>query len=572
LDFTRDNIYKIFNDFSEHNPVGQILSRITIGMSFFSAISVILETIPKIANMWITLLFACEIMITIFFTLEFFGRMWSCVEDPRYNNAKYGIIRYFFTDRAIIDFLSFLPLIIAAIFSLHWYGLSIVVLFRLCRFLKIGRYSDSFDLIRRVFVSKKEPLVMTMLIGLIMLLFASILLYIAENEAQPEKFPNLFTSMYWAGITLASVGYGDIYPITPLGRLITGGLTFIGIGLFILPTGILASGFIDELQKKQITMKKGANGSPQPSINTNLVDEKGEHSVTNQNNKKIMKNESLGEDLTKNSNFHKPSRIFGTQEKKRSVQRKLFHLLESKEPTDKDARIIALFLFILIILNILAIMLETNEPLYRPHASLFIGFEFFSVVIFTVEYVIRIWICPVHDVQRFREPKYGRISFMLSPMAIIDLLSILPFYLPFLLPIDLRFLRIFRLARIFRVFKMGHYSTALESIVDIFKKKWNELAIASYMVLVVMLFAGTLIYFFESPVQPDKFGSVGDGIWWAIITLSTVGYGDAVPMTTPGRILSVVTAFTGVMLFSLPAGILGAAFVEFTQNQRKKKE
>lgn len=87
-----------------------------------------------------------------------------------------------------------------------------------------------------------------------------------------------------------------------------------------------------------------------------------------------------------------------------------------------------------------------------------------------------------------------------------------------------------------------------------------------------MLFAGTLIYFFESPVQPDKFGSVGDGIWWAIITLSTVGYGDAVPMTTPGRILSVVTAFTGVMLFSLPAGILGAAFVEFTQNQRKKKE
>mgnify|MGYP000912435503 CR=1 FL=1 len=252
----RDVLFKHFSDYSENNSVGLLLGRISIGVAIFSTMAVIIETLPNLPAPWMGFFLITEILITIFCFLEFCGRLWCCIEDQQYKDPKTGRIRYFFTDRSLIDFFSFLPIFLSLIFSLPWSGISIVVLFRLCRFLKIGRYSNYFDLIRQVIISKKEPLVMTAFIGAIMLIFASILLYIAENEAQPEKFPNLFTSMYWAGITLASVGYGDIYPITPLGRLITGSLTFIGIGLFVLPTGILASGFVEELQKKQQVKKK----------------------------------------------------------------------------------------------------------------------------------------------------------------------------------------------------------------------------------------------------------------------------------------------------------------------------
>lgn len=156
-------------------------------------------------------------------------------------------------------------------------------------------------------------------------------------------------------------------------------------------------------------------------------------------------------------------------------------------------------------------------------------------------------------------------------MAIIDLLAILPFYLPMLLPIDLRVLRMLRIIRLFRVFKIGRYTNALSSIVKVFKNKQHELLSSVFVVLLLMIVASVLMYSIENNAQPEVFKNAFDALWWALATLTTVGYGDIYPITVLGKILSSIIAILGIGLVAVPTGIISAGFMESIQSEEKEK-
>jgi len=250
------------------------------------------------------------------------------------------------------------------------------------------------------------------------------------------------------------------------------------------------------------------------------------------------------------------------------AQAKVYFLLESPANHNLARRIVIYFIMAMILSNVLAIILETKHELFIAYAPYFIAFDVFSAVVFTIEYLLRLWCCVRNP--RYSAPVKGRIRYALSPLALIDLLAITPFYLPLIIPTELRMLRMIRLLRVFRVLKLGRYSSAFETFIDVIKAKKEELSIALIMTVIILILASSALYLTEHEVQPEKFASIPDAMWWAVITLATVGYGDVYPITPLGKFISAIVALSAIGLFALPAGILATGFAE-TLNQRHAK-
>jgi voltage-gated potassium channel len=188
------------------------------------------------------------------------------------------------------------------------------------------------------------------------------------------------------------------------------------------------------------------------------------------------------------------------------------------------------------------------------------------VIVFTVEYLLRLWSCTADE--RFRHPVFGRLSWALTPMALIDLLVILPFWLP-LVTGDLRFLRVLRLLRLLRIAKLGRYSRALQTIRAVVLERKAELATSLTFLLMLLLVASCLMYYVEHEAQPEKFPSIPAAAWWAIATLTTVGYGDVTPVTGAGKLIAGIVTILGICMLALPTAILGAGFLEHTSREAK---
>ena len=252
-----------------------------------------------------------------------------------------------------------------------------------------------------------------------------------------------------------------------------------------------------------------------------------------------------------------------------SIKRRIYEVIEVAREEDIPSRIFDLSIIILIILNIIAVILGTVRNFYITHQVLLRNFEIISVSVFTIEYLLRLWTATYKE--GFEHPFFGRIEYIFTPMAIIDLLAILPFYLPMLIPMDLRFLRILRLFRIFRLFKMTRYSKAMQTLGNVIKEKKEELLVTVFIVFILLLTASSLMYYVEVDAQPDKFSSILDAMWWGVATLTTVGYGDVYPITPLGKFLGAVISLLGIGLFALPTGILASGFGEEIRKNREKK-
>ena len=226
-----------------------------------------------------------------------------------------------------------------------------------------------------------------------------------------------------------------------------------------------------------------------------------------------------------------------------------------------------IFLITLIILNVVAIVIGSVPVIQEKYASEFKAFEVFSVIIFTIEYVLRLWTVTVEE--RYRHPVKGRIAYAFTPMALIDLFAVLPFYLP-MVGLDLRLLRILRIFRLFRLFKLARYMSAMHMIHNVLRNKREELAISLIFTLFMLLITSTMMYYVENGPQPDKFVSIPQTMWWGIATLTTVGYGDVYPITPLGKLLGGAIALIGVGVFALPAGILASGFSEEIAHRRWK--
>ncbi len=217
----------------------------------------------------------------------------------------------------------------------------------------------------------------------------------------------------------------------------------------------------------------------------------------------------------------------------------------------------------------MAIILETVQSLDQAYGAWFDAFEAVSVAVFTVEYLARLWAIP--EDPGFQGEVRGRLRWMGTPLALIDLLAILPFYLPVAVALDLRFLRLLRLFRIFRVLKLARYSKAMQSMGRVFRAKRQQLVMTLFTVGVLLILSSSLMYLVEHEAQPEAFSSIPRTLWWAVITLTTVGYGDVVPITPLGRVLGAFIALLGVGMIALPAGILGSGFVEELQREQDEE-
>jgi voltage-gated potassium channel len=212
----------------------------------------------------------------------------------------------------------------------------------------------------------------------------------------------------------------------------------------------------------------------------------------------------------------------------------------------------------LIAANVAAVVLATVDPLYLAYRPFFRAFELLSVAVFSLEYVGRVWSC-VEDPE-FERPVVGRLRFAVQPYLVVDLLAILPFFMTNVL--DLRFLRVLRLLRFARLFKFARYSESMRTFGRVAREKRSDLVVSLFATGILLTIASSLMYFAEHGAQPDAFSSIPASLWWGVVTLTTVGYGDVTPVTPLGRLLGGAIALLGVGLVALPASILASGFVE----------
>lgn len=251
-----------------------------------------------------------------------------------------------------------------------------------------------------------------------------------------------------------------------------------------------------------------------------------------------------------------------------SVQLRVLDIIEPAFSGDWVSRLVDLLISALIVITIAAVTLESMPYYAQKYGAWFYWIEWVTVIVFSVEYVARVWAAPAHlpPTRTWREAWAQRWRYILSFNGLVDLISVVPFYLYLLVPhLDLRALRALRLLRIL---KLSNYNTALDDLFAAMYEERRAFLGAVYLICVTMFVSGSLIYFAESDLQPEAFGSIPDAIYWAVITLTTVGYGDVSPITPLGKMIAMMTAFMGVCAVAMLTGILANAFT--SQLSRRK--
>ncbi|HAS18563.1 MAG TPA: hypothetical protein DCR42_01030 [Flavobacteriaceae bacterium] len=223
-----------------------------------------------------------------------------------------------------------------------------------------------------------------------------------------------------------------------------------------------------------------------------------------------------------------------------------------------------IFIYALIIANIVAMVLESHQSIEKQFSRGFHYFELVSILIFSLEYLYRI-------LTSFKEEKWkGVKKYMFSFFGLIDLISILPFYLKQFVLLDGRFFRILRLFRLSRVFKLGRDSKSLKLFIKALTSVKNELKFTLFLSILTILFSASAIYFLENEAQPEVFSSITASLWWATVSLATVGYGDIVPITVWGKVFASIISLVGIGVVAIPTGIISASFVEEIHSSRKR--
>ena len=252
------------------------------------------------------------------------------------------------------------------------------------------------------------------------------------------------------------------------------------------------------------------------------------------------------------------------------LKRRIHEILSVGHNEDWISRSVDLFLMVLIICSVSALVVSTEKNIYDAAPAFFIWFEGIAFSIFAVEYAVRLWSCTSEP--RYRHPVTGRLRYMFNPLMLADMLAVLSFFMILLVPPDtglnLGVLRALRLVS--RMALLARYSPGLQALTVAITSRRNELLAVVSVVGALLVLASSLMFYVENSAQPEKFSSIPSTMWWGIITVTTVGYGDVSPVTPLGRLLAGVIALLGIGIFALPAGILGSSFMEQVNRRRAR--
>ncbi len=249
------------------------------------------------------------------------------------------------------------------------------------------------------------------------------------------------------------------------------------------------------------------------------------------------------------------------------IKQRIYEIVETPREDDRASIFFDVFIVSMIFLSIAGLVLGSVQSFLEDHFMVILGIELITGVVFTIEYVLRIWACTA-------DPEYaraitGRIRYALGLFQIIDLVALLPYYLSLFFPFNVEFLRVLRLLRLI---KLGKYSKSFSLMVKVVDRDKQSLLSALSVLIIILVIASSLMFYAEHDAQPEVYSSIPAAMWWGLITLATVGYGDMVPVTPLGKILGGVMALIGIGVFALPAGIIASGFTAVLKEEEEKKK
>jgi len=255
--------------------------------------------------------------------------------------------------------------------------------------------------------------------------------------------------------------------------------------------------------------------------------------------------------------------------KLKEIKKKTFDIIENSGDGNTASRIFDISLVTLIIVNLVLVIADTFE-LPGPFPAVFEVVELLTMIVFTIEYALRIWTADM--LYPGWSKTKARLRYMVTFIALIDLFAILPFYIPLIITIDLRVLMTLRVTRLLRLFKVKRHADIFSAIREVLKKRIGQLLTSMLMIFMLMIVTSVLMYNIEHAAQPDKFNNAFSGFWWAVSTLTTIGYGDIYPITVAGQVLNWVFSFLGIGIVAIPTGIISAGFVEYFEREREDEK
>lgn len=247
------------------------------------------------------------------------------------------------------------------------------------------------------------------------------------------------------------------------------------------------------------------------------------------------------------------------------LKRKIYETIEFTGEPFSPNWFFDLYIILIVILNAIAIMMESVKPIQEQFFQFLFWIEISTVILFTIEYLVRLW-C-ITENAKFLHPIRGRLTYIFTPMAIIDFLAFFPYFAT-LYSTDYEFVKFFSFLRFFRFMKVLRYIRAVRIFSNVLQHIKEELFFSFLMILFTILLAATSMYYVEREIQPEVFGSIPQSLWWAVVSITTIGYGDAVPVTEMGKLLSGVIAILGIGLVAIPSGIMAAGFSEEIRRER----
>lgn len=252
LEKIKYHVYDILVETDDDELIDKIVAVLLMILILVSSLAVVLETVDSLNQTYGSIFYAVEMVALVIFLIEYFLRLWVADYRSAPGKSFTDRLKYAFSALAIIDLIAILAALLPMLFTMDLMFIRFLRIFRLFRLLKMNRYVESLNTLDDVVRAKKEELLVMLAMIAMLLLFASSLMYLVEHEAQPDKFPDIPSAMWWGVATLTTVGYGDVFPITGLGKMLGGFVALLGVGMFALPAGLLASGFAEEIRKSRL--------------------------------------------------------------------------------------------------------------------------------------------------------------------------------------------------------------------------------------------------------------------------------------------------------------------------------